>query len=104
MGIFRWFGQPDPGSGWSSAVGAEAPTIRGVSTRLPSRPDVNRGNTTEDSDFAASRRIQNQYPIVSHQLPGSTVKEEDKDHQTLSLVGWASSITDPQFAAFYPVK
>src|SRR5450432_1944438 len=104
MGDPVGFDQLNPSSGWSFAVGAEAPPIRRVSTRLPSRPDVNRGNTTEDSDFPASRRIQNQHPIVGHQLPGSTVKEEDKDHYTLSLVGRASSVTDPEFAALYPVK
>jgi hypothetical protein len=80
------------------------PIIRHVSTRSPSRSDVNRGNTTEDSDFAALRRIQNQNPIVSHQLPRATVKEEHKYHQTLSLVGRASSVADPEFAALYPVK
>jgi hypothetical protein len=71
---------------------------------LPASTDIECRDAPENPDLAALRGIQHQNPIVRHELPGATVKEQDKPNLTIGLICRPSSIADTKFAALYPVK
>jgi hypothetical protein len=71
---------------------------------LPANADIERGNAAEDADLAALRGIQDENPVVGHQLAGTAVEEEEKKDLAIRLVSRPAAVSDPEFAALDPME